>query len=78
MPYPQVKVIQSQRIEHRCPRCRLLLAVESEGRLDVRVKNECHFIVLGGTLIATCRRCSEMWEIVPKTRDGPITAKLKG
>lgn len=78
MPQPQVKIVKRERIEHRCPRCRLLTAVERDGRLDVRIKNECHFIVLGGTLIATCRRCNEMWEITPKSRDGPLPAKLTG
>ena len=69
---------QNERIEHRCPRCRCLLAVEDDGRIHVRIKGECHFIVLGGTVMATCRRCGEMQEIVPRVRAGPIELRRAG
>ena len=59
---------KKDRIEHRCPRCRLLLAVESEGQIHVHIKDQCHFIVLGGAMTAACRRCGELHEIVPKMR----------
>ena len=60
--------ITKDRIEHRCPRCRLLLAIESEGQIHVRIKDQCHFIVLGGAMTAACRRCGELHEIVPGMR----------
>ena len=48
--------------EHRCPECKLLLAVEKNGRLFIRYKT-LQFIVTGGSVLTTCRRCRTIQEI---------------
>jgi len=48
--------------EHRCPECGLLLAVEKNGRLFIRYKT-LQFVVTGGSVLTTCRRCQAMQEI---------------
>lgn len=48
--------------EHRCPECGLLLAVEKNGKLFIRYKT-LQFVVTGGTVLTTCRRCQAMQEI---------------
>ncbi len=48
--------------EHRCPECGLLLAVEKNGKLFIRFKT-LQFVVTGGSVLTTCRRCQAMQEI---------------
>jgi hypothetical protein len=70
LPEPQVRIIKHKRIEHRCPRCRLLMTAKHEGRLDGLIKNESHTSVLGCTMISIYLICNKTRKIVPKSRHG--------
>lgn len=61
--------------EHRCPECGLLLAVEKNGKLFIRYKT-LQFVVTGGSVLTTCRRCQAMQEIdLSGHADGPSTSE---
>ena len=49
-------------LEHRCPECGLLLAVEKNAKLFIRYKT-LQFVVTGGSVLTTCRRCKSLQEI---------------
>ncbi len=49
-------------LEHRCPECGLLLAVEKNDKLFIRYKT-LQFVVAGGSVLTTCRRCKSLQEI---------------
>lgn len=49
--------------KHLCPQCQALLAIEKHGKLFIRRK-ELQFVVTGGSVLTTCRRCSTMHEMV--------------
>ena len=49
--------------KHLCPCCQALLAVERNGKLFIRHR-ETQFVVTGGSVLITCRRCNTMNEIV--------------
>ena len=48
--------------EHRCTKCRVLLAVEKNSKLFIRYK-KLQFIVTGGSVQVVCRCCQTLQEI---------------